>query len=102
MSLSLGSFWEGYDATLARIRRERPVTVDEVVKILNDFQSPSAGIAFFGNNADDHLSDALAEMGWDVRYIEHDYLWEAQSPAGEWLHNVEGDVYRGRYEVTRP
>lgn len=95
---SLDSFWAGYDATLARIRAERPATVDAVVTILNDFQPPSAGIAFFGNNADDRLSDALLDAGWDVDFIERDYLWEAHNRrSGEDLHYVEGDVYRGGY-----
>lgn len=83
-------FWAGYAATLARVRAERPSTVDGVAAILNGFQAPSAGTAFFGNNADDRLSDAL------VRLLERDYLWEARHPgSGEWLHYVEGDVYPG-------
>lgn len=92
----LDDFWAGYDATLARIRAERPSTVDGVAAILNEFQSPSAGVAFFGNNADDRLSDALADAGWQLRFLEQDYLWEARHPgSGEWLHYVEGDVYPG-------
>jgi hypothetical protein len=95
---ALDGFWAGYDATLARIRMNRPATVDALVVILNAFQAPSSGLAFFGNNADEHLSDALADAGWDVRYIEGDYLWEAQHQgSGEWVHYVEGDVYAGRY-----
>jgi hypothetical protein len=94
----LESFWEGYGRTLARVRAEQPASIDALALILNVFQSPSAGTAFFGNNADDHLSDALADAGWDVRYVEGDYVWEAQQPStGEWLHYVEGDVYPGRY-----
>lgn len=96
--IDLGEFWSGYHGTLARIRAERPATVDAVAGILNDFEDPSAGIAFFGHNADDQLSHALSDTGWTVTYLEHDYLWDAQSPSGgEWLHCVEGDIYRGRY-----
>ena len=99
--MSLADFWRGYDATLARVREERPATTAAVVEILNAFQPPSAGLAFFGNNADEHLSDALAAAGWDVRYIEADYLWEARHPAtGAVLHNVEGDVYDGPWAVA--
>jgi hypothetical protein len=96
---ALDDFWQQYDATLARIRAERPVTVDGVAVILNDFQPPSAGIAFFGNNADDRLSDALADAGWELRFLEQDYLWNARHPStGEELHYVEGDVYPGAYQ----
>ena len=94
-------FWSGYAATLARVRAERPGTVDGVAAILSGFQAPSAGIAFFGNNADDQLSDALADAGWQLRFLERDYLWEARHPGtGERLHCVEGDVYPGPYETT--
>ncbi|HEY1700758.1 MAG TPA: hypothetical protein VGG75_13680 [Trebonia sp.] len=92
------SFWAMYAATLARVRAERPSTVDAVAAILNDFQEPSSGIAFFGNNADDHLSYALRDAGWNLRYLENDYLWEAENRVtGETMHYVEGDVYRGSY-----
>jgi hypothetical protein len=98
----LDSFWAGYDITLARVRAERPATPDALAAILNDFQPPSVGIAFFGNNADDHLSDALTSAGWDVRFIEGDYLWEAEhAETREWVHCVEGDVYAGRYRSAR-
>jgi hypothetical protein len=96
----LDSFWAGYDATLARVRGERPTTTAELAAILNAFQAPSVGVAFFGNNADEHLSGALAEAGWDVRFIESDYVWEARHPAsGAVLHYVEGDVYDGPWAV---
>lgn len=94
----LDQFWAGYESTLRRIIAERPATVDALVAILNAFQQPSAGLAFFGNNADTHLSDALDAAGWSVSFIEGDYLWEAQHGAsGEVIHYVEGDVYRGDY-----
>jgi hypothetical protein len=96
--VSLDWFWDGYDATLARIRAERPATVEALAAILNTFQPPSVGVAFFGNNADDRLSDALADAGWDVRFLGADYLWEALSPdRSQWLHYVEGDVYPDRW-----
>lgn len=102
--MNLDSFWAGYDATLARVRAERPATLAELAAILNEFQPPSAGVAFFGNNADDRLSAALADAGWYVHYLEGDYLWEAHRPgadgATEWLHYVEGDVYAGPYRAA--
>jgi len=95
----LDSFWQGYEATLARVRAERPTTTALLAVILGSFQAPSVGVAFFGNNADDHLSDALNDAGWDVRFIEGDYLWEARNLAsGAQLHYVEGDVYDGPYQ----
>jgi hypothetical protein len=94
-------FWAGYRATLARVRAERPSTVDGLAAILNRFQAPSAGLAFFGNNADDRLCDALVGAGWDLRFIERDYLWEARHPgSGERLHYAEGDVYPGPYKTA--
>lgn len=97
----LDGYWADYDATLARVRAERPANVQALVGILNDFEAPSSGLAFFGNNADEHLSDALADAGWDVIYIEADYVWEAvNGETGEWVHSVEGDVYAGRYATA--
>ena len=94
-------FWAGYAATLARVRYEQPSTADGLAAILNRFQAPSAGTAFFGNNADDQLCDALADAGWDLRFLERDYLWEARHPGtGERLHYVEGDVYPGPYKTV--
>lgn len=101
--MSLADFWRGYDATLARVRMGRPATTAAVVALLNDFQRPSAGIAFFGNNADDRLSEALADAGWDVQFIEGDYVWEARHPhSGAVLHSVEGDVYDGPWAAPPP
>lgn len=94
----LDGFWSGYDATLTRVRAEKPATIDALAAILNAFQPPSSGVAFFGNNADDHLSGALGTAGWDVQFLEGDYLWQARHPGtGQWIHYVEGDVYPGQY-----
>jgi hypothetical protein len=100
---NLDAFWAGYRLTLERVRVERPVTLDHLATILNAFQAPQAGRAFFGNNADDQLGDAVADAGWVVHYVEGDYVWEAGHPAsGEWIHYIEGDVYEGRHPSTRP
>jgi hypothetical protein len=98
--LSLNSFWAGYDATLARVRAEKPDNLKALAAILNAFQPPSSGVAFFGNNADDQLSLALRDAGWDVQFIEGDYLWDAYSKSGdEWIHCVEGDLYAGPWRL---
>ncbi len=98
----LDDFWAGYDATLARLRTERPSTVDRVAAILNDFQPPSTGVAKFGNYADDRLCGALADAGWQLRFLQHDDLWDAQHPGtGEELHYVKGDVYPGPWADPR-
>lgn len=94
-------FWTGYTRTLARIRTERPSTVDAVAVILNDFQRPSAGVASFTNLAGDRLSDALADAGWDMRFLEDDCAWEGHLPGtGETLHHTGGNIYPGRYADT--
>jgi hypothetical protein len=95
------AFWDGYAATLARVRSERPSTADAVAQILTAFLPPSAGIAFFGNRADDRLARALADAGWNVTLLEHDYLWHARHPrTGAELHYIEGDVHDGPYPGT--
>jgi hypothetical protein len=89
-----GGFWDGWDATLDRIRTEKPQTaVGAVAAILNAFGPPSSGVAF----AHDKLPAALEAAGWDTWPVEGDYVWQARSGAGEWLHYVEGDVYPGRH-----
>lgn len=99
--MNLENFWEGYDATLARVRAERPQTLPALAEILNAFQPPSAGVAFFGNNADDVLAAALHDAGWQIFYIEDGYLWDGCSKDGEWIHYVEGDIYPGRWQPPR-
>jgi hypothetical protein len=92
-------FWAGYASTLARVRASKPRTLDALAAILNAFQPPSSGVAFFGNNDDDTLADALTDAGWHVEFIEGGYLWQA-SPLGsdEWIHYVEGDLDPGRWK----
>ena len=94
--MNLASYWEAYQATLATIRKRMPATVDQVVEILNSFEDPSSGIAFFPSGADDTLSDAIFDAGWHIRYIEGDYVWQATNAlTGQTFHYVEGDIYRG-------
>jgi hypothetical protein len=98
-AVSLDAFWRGYDATLARVREERPATLAALATILNAFQPPSSGTCFFGNNADETIGGALSDAGWDI-YYQAEYLWEAHNDAsGEWIHYVEGDIYPGRWKA---
>jgi hypothetical protein len=95
---NLDAFWAGYRLTLERVRVEKPETLEALAGILNAFQAPQAGRAFFGNNADDQLALAVADAGWTVHYVEGDYVWEAGHPiSGEYIHYVEGDLYEGRW-----
>jgi hypothetical protein len=88
-------FWVAYDAMMARIRTEKPQTIDALFDVLRDMApEPSSGEAFALEGGS--LMAALEAAGWDVYGIEGDYLFEAKSPAGEWMHYVEGDLYRGR------
>lgn len=88
-------YWDAYDRTLARIIEEKPQTVDEVKMILDTFEPPSSGLAFFPGGADETLADALYRAGWSIDYREGDYVWVGTSRTREQLTYVEGDVYRG-------
>lgn len=89
-------YWKRYDATLARIRAEMPTSFAGVKLILDVFEAPSSGDAFFPDGADDQLADALSDAGWYVELIEGTYLYRAIHPSGAVLTYVEGDVYEGR------
>jgi hypothetical protein len=89
------TYWAKYAETLARVRTEKPHDLEGLKKILNAFEAPSSGAAFFPNAADDTLADALEDAGWRVQYIESDYVWSAKSPTGAYIHYLEGDVYAG-------
>jgi len=84
-----------YDALMRQIERDRPDGADALFAILGAKTEPSAGEAFAIEGGS--LMAALEAAGWDVYGIERDYLWEARSPGGEWIHYVEGDLYRGRH-----
>jgi len=92
---AMKAYWDGYDKTLARIVEERPTTVDEVKAILDEFEPPSSGIAFFPGGADETLADAMHHAGWSIDWREGDYVWVGRSSTGETLTYVEGDIYRG-------
>jgi len=92
--MSIEAYWRMYDLTLARVRTERPTTFGDLKVVLDAFEPPSSGDAFFPGGADDTLGDALMSAGWSVAFEEGDYLWTATHPiSGAVIQHVEGDVY---------
>lgn len=89
------AYWHFYNRTLQRIAEEKPQTVDGIKAILDAFEPPSSGIAFFPGGADETLAEAMHTAGWRVDYREGTYVWVATSKTGEVLTHVEGDIYRG-------
>ncbi|MFF7292033.1 hypothetical protein ACFY9N_05800 [Microbacterium sp. NPDC008134] len=89
----LDDFWKLYSLTLRDIREEKPDTFNKLAVILNRFQGPSAGDAFFPDGADDILGEAVQDAGWYVSW-EAAYLWTATHPVTRArIRFVEGDVY---------
>lgn len=101
--MTVDELWAAYDRTLARIRTEKPDNFADLKAILDEFQPPSAGDAFFPGGADDTLGEAMEDAGWLVRWREGDYLWDAIHPLTRArIEHVEGDVYdRTNRAVTR-
>lgn len=92
--MSLYDYWRMYDATLARIRDEKPDTFAALKAILDRFEPPSSGDAFFPGGADDTLAGALHSAGWELSFGDGDYVYTARHPkTGARLEYVEGDVY---------
>ncbi|PWB97059.1 hypothetical protein [Homoserinimonas hongtaonis] len=92
--MSLDMYWKRYDETLATVRAERPATFAGLKLILDRFESPSSGDAFFLGGADDDLADALADAGWSIKFEDGDYVYTAVHPeSGAVVQHVEGDVY---------
>jgi hypothetical protein len=89
----LDGYWQACDAICAQVRDERPRDFAALLRILNAGFQPSSGAAFFPT--DEPLPGALEAAGWEVHFAAS-YLWEARSPAGDWMHYVEGDIYAGR------
>lgn len=99
---ALDGYWAMYDETLARVREERPDTFAALKAILDRFQPPSSGDAFFPGGADDDLADALSDAGWELRFFSTDYVYSAKHPAtSAKLHFIEGDLY-DRTRKARP
>lgn len=92
--MNLDGYWAAYDATLARVRNERPDTFAALKAILDAFHAPSSGDAFFPGGADDDLADALADAGWSLHFTEGSYVYTARHPlTGAKVQHVEGDLY---------
>lgn len=97
--MSIHDYWKMYDRTLARVRDEKPSTFAALKAILDRFEPPSSGDAFFPGGADDDLADALHDAGWELRFNEGNYVYMARHPlTGAKLHHVEGDLF----DRTRP
>ncbi len=93
--MTLDSYWKMYERTLARVVEEKPQSMDALKAILDAFEPPSSGEAFFPGGADETLGDALHAAGWHIEWKEGDYLWVGTSRTGEVVSHVEGDLYRG-------
>lgn len=92
--MSIYDYWRMYDATLARVRDEKPDTFAALKAILDRFSAPSSGDAFFPGGADDDLADALSDAGWSLHFTEGSYVYTATHPTtGARLQHVEGDLY---------
>ena len=94
------AYWDAYDRTLARIIDEKPQSMDDLKKILDEFEPPSSGEAFFPGGADEILADALHRAGWLISYREGTCVWVGASATGEKASHIEGDLFRVR--VTPP
>ncbi|SDK71889.1 hypothetical protein SAMN05216282_11154 [Cryobacterium psychrotolerans] len=94
--MNLLGYWQAYAATLTRIRTEKPDTFVALKAILDTFEPPSSGDAFFGDGADDTLADALHDAGWRIEFGEATYLYYAHhDTTGARLTYVEGDLFEG-------
>lgn len=92
--MSVDLYWQAYDRTLAVIRAERPATFAGLKLILDRFESPSSGDAFFPDGADDDLASALADAGWLISFEQGVYVYRASHPeSGAVLQYVEGDLH---------
>lgn len=100
-SMNLDKYWATYDRTLARIVEEKPQSMDSLKAILDTFEPPSSGEAFFPGGADETLAEALSEAGWEIRFREGDYVWVGTSRTGEVVSHLEGDLFRGDVTVPR-
>lgn len=100
-------YWEGYKATLHRIRYEEPRTFAELKAIVDAFHPvmgdiPFSGDTFFPSGGDDTIAEALMDTGWRLRFVEGDYYYVAEHPVtGAVCTYIEGDLYEGRTDGSR-
>ncbi|MFI8977091.1 hypothetical protein ACIGO9_29710 [Nocardia asteroides] len=85
-------FWENVEEMLARA--QLATDAEQVIAMLNEYGAPSAGDAFFpGSGGDRQLSEALAEGGWSINWLDGTYRWVATDPnRSSALEYIEGDV----------
>jgi hypothetical protein len=101
--MTLASYWALYDATLGRIRQEKPTTFDQLKSILDSFEPPSSAQAFFPDGADDTLMSAVQDAGWEVIWADAYYHYRARCQAtGAAFEYVEGDLYDESAKAARP
>ena len=94
---NLDAFWAEIDDQLQQLTTAR--TVDDVLRICPE---RSSGDGFFaGGGGDETVIDALTAAGWTTVWHEAWYFWCAQSPTGDLLTYVEGDLYRGNQHPSK-
>lgn len=92
----LAGFWQAMDQQLDAV--ELSQTVDDVLAALAGGCrcDDCSGDGFFaGSGGDRQLWDALQIAGWQRTWAEASYYYVAQSPTGDVLTYIEGDVYWG-------
>jgi hypothetical protein len=103
MTMTLASYWRLYDATLARIRDEKPTTFEQLKSILDSFEPPSSAQAFFPDGADDTLMSAVKDAGWGIIWADAYYHYRARCQAsGAQFEYVEGDLYDETAARSKP
>lgn len=94
-------YWNGYAATLTRVRNEKPSTFAALRAIIDAFHPVMGGTlfsgdTFFPSGGEDTLAAALRDAGWRRRFIEGSYYYLAQhATTGATLTYIEGDLYEG-------
>lgn len=97
--MDMKRYWAQYAETKALIVDTKPQSFAELKTILDAFQSPSSGDAFWPNGDGTHLADELAVAGWVVLVWFEEFHYVIENPAGEFVEYVEGDLYlRPKYK----
>lgn len=98
----MSDFWDTIDRQLDHLERDRPTTAAQVIAILNQYSTPSAGQAFFaGSGGDRQLMDAMFNTGWRIARPSPHYYWVMIHPeTDDKITYIEGDVYAGDQMTT--
>lgn len=91
--MSLDKYWKKYDETKALIVDRKPQNFADLKTILDAFQPPSSGHAFWPNGDGTHLVDELTHAGWHVIKWHEEFHYVIQAPSGQRVEYVEGDLY---------